>query len=205
MHQKQTRKLAITALFVAIFLLQTFIPNIGYIRIFPALPAITTVPLTVAIYAILLGPKSGAVFGLFWGLVRLFQAYTQPGDVVSLLLFQNVFIAVVPSVLAGLFPGLVAQFFKDKSEKMQEIGYVLAGVITSLTNTAFVILLTSLLFMNQTAFFASHMGHFSSNTPLIWILLTALGFNGLVEAIFTAIVTPIIATPLQKIMHRIHF
>ena len=77
MRREQTRNMAITALFIALFLLQTFVPNIGYIRILPGLPAITTAPLTVAIYALLMGPVAGAVFGLFWGILRLILAFTQ--------------------------------------------------------------------------------------------------------------------------------
>jgi len=203
MHRQQTRNLAITALFVAIFLMQTFIPNIGYIRILPALPAITTIPLTVAVYAILMGPKAGTLFGLFGGLIRLFQAYTQPGDMVSLLLFQNAFISIIPSVLAGLFPGVIAETLKNRSFKFQTFAYGLAGAVTSLTNTVFVILLTTLIFMNRSSTLISHLGNFNTGTPLIIILLIALGFNGLIEAIFTAILTPIIVTPLQKIMRKI--
>ncbi|MBA1393908.1 ECF transporter S component, partial [Lactobacillus sp. XV13L] len=55
MKREYTTKLAISAVFVAILILQSFVPNIGYIRILPALPAITTIPLTVAIYGSLLG------------------------------------------------------------------------------------------------------------------------------------------------------
>ncbi|MBA1392511.1 ECF transporter S component [Lactobacillus sp. XV13L] len=203
MYRKQTQAMAITALFVAIFLLQTFVPNIGYIRILPTLPAITTVPLTIAVYSLIMGPRAGTLFGLFWGLLRLFQAYTQPGDVVSLLLFQNVFISVIPSVLAGLFPGLIGKALAQKSNRVQEIGYVVAGAVTSLTNTAMVILLTSIIFMNKTALLSSNMGNFAKGTPLIVILIVALGMNGLIEAVFTAIVTPLIVTPVKKLLKRI--
>ncbi|MDF7672816.1 ECF transporter S component [Lactobacillus sp. ESL0701] len=202
MHRKETRNLAITAVFVAIFLLQTFVPNIGYIRILPTLPAITTVPLTVAVYSLLMGPKAGTLFGLFWGLLRLFQAYTQPGDIVSLMLFQNVFISIVPSILAGLFPGLIGRLFEHKSGKAKELGYILAGAVTSLTNTAMVILLTSVIFMGNGKLAAS-MGHFAPGTPLIVILILALGMNGLIEAIFTAVITPIIVTPMKTVMKKL--
>ncbi|WEV71014.1 ECF transporter S component [Lactobacillus sp. ESL0785] len=202
MHRKQTQKMAITALFVAIFLLQTFVPNIGYIRILPTLPAITTVPLTVAVYSLLMGPKAGTLFGLFWGLLRLFQAYTQPGDIVSLMLFQNVFISLVPSILAGLFSGLLGRAFQNKSGKTREFGYFLAGAVTSLTNTVMVILLTSVIFAGN-AKLVAHLGNFAPSTPLIMILIVALGLNGVIETVFTAVVTPLIETPLQKAMKKL--
>ncbi|WEV43515.1 ECF transporter S component [Lactobacillus sp. ESL0684] len=203
MQRKQTRNLAITAMFVAIFLLQTFVPNIGYIRILPTLPAITTVPLTVAVYGLLMGPKAGTLFGLFWGLLRLFQAYTQPGDIVSLMLFQNVFISLTPSILAGLFAGLIGKLLHNKKQVAQGWGYLFAGAVTSLTNTVVVIVLTSVIFMGNSGKLVANLGQTTPNTPLIVILIGALGLNGLIEAAFTAIVTPIIVTPLRQVMKRL--
>ena len=89
MRREETKRMAITAVFAALLIIQTFVPNIGYIRVIPALPAITTIPLTIAVYGTLMGPKAGFIFGLFWGITRLIIAYTQPGDMVSLMLFQN--------------------------------------------------------------------------------------------------------------------
>ncbi len=203
MHRKETKNLAITAIFVAIFLLQTLIPNIGYIRILPTLPAVTTIPLTVAIYSLLMGPIAGTFFGIFWGIARMVQAYTQPGDIVSLMLFQNFVIAVIPSVLAGLFPGLIGKLTAKKKNSIKEVSYTVAGAVTSLTNTVFVILLTSLVFMGNSAKLLGHLGSFTQGTPLITALIIALGLNGLVEAVFTAIVTPIIVTPLNKVLRRV--
>lgn len=203
MRRRQTRNLAITALFTAIFLLQTFVPNIGYIRILPGLPAVTTAPLTVAVYSLLMGPVAGTCFGFFWGLLRVILAYTQPGDMVSLLLFQNIFISFLPSIFAGLFPALIGKACQNKSTGAKEVSYVVAGAVTSLTNTILVILLTSLIFMGNSAKLVGYMGNFATGTPLIQALIVALGMNGLVEAVFTAIVTPIIVTPLKTVMNRI--
>lgn len=47
-----------------------------------------------------------------------------------------------------------------------------------------------------------HEENYSSSTPLILILIMALGMNGLVEAIFTAIVVPVIVTPLNLVMKK---
>lgn len=203
MHREQTRNLAVTALFVAIFLLQTFVPNIGYIRIIPALPAVTTAPLTVAVYSLLMGPMAGTVFGIFWGLLRWVLAYTQPGDIVSLMLFQNIFISFIPSIFAGFFPGLIGKFFQAKQKKVKEVGYAAAGAVTSLTNTILVIALTSLIFMSSSTKLIGYIGNFSKGTPLIEVLIIALGMNGLIEAIFTAAVTPLIVIPMKMVLNRI--
>ncbi|RMC51811.1 ECF transporter S component [Lactobacillus sp. ESL0228] len=204
MHQKQTRNMAITALFVAIFLLQTFVPNIGYIRILPTLPAITTVPLTVAVYGLLMGPKKGLCFGLLWGALRFIQAYIQPADIVSIMLFRNPVIALVPSILAGLFPGLVGYIFEQKAVKVKQLGYLIAGAVTSLTNTVMVILLTSIFFANRSTELMGYMGKFANGTPLLLALIIALGMNGIIEAVFTAVLAPLIVTPLKKTLQRLN-
>ena len=60
MINKKTFRVAISAIFVAIILVQTFILYIGYIRILPGLPSITTIPLTVAL--------AGCLMTRFWSI-----------------------------------------------------------------------------------------------------------------------------------------
>lgn len=198
MRKKETTRLTITAIFAAILILQTFVPNIGYVRILPTLPAITTIPLTIAIYGSLMGPKSGLLFGLFWGITRLIVAYTQPGDMVSLMLFQNPIISLVPSIVAGWLPGLISKYMHQ-----EEISYILSGAVTSLANTFLVIGLTSVLFMNNAASLMKYLGNTTGSNSLFVVLVVALGINGLIEAVFTAVLTPIIVLPLKKVLKRI--
>ncbi|AKG67552.1 ECF transporter S component [Lactobacillus helveticus] len=201
MRREETRRMTITAVFAAILIMQTFLPNIGYVRIIPVLPvAITTIPMTIAIYGTLMGTKAGLGFGLFWGITRLIVAYTQPGDMVSLMLFQNPVISVVPSVLAGFFPGLITKAMGKTN--YAKLGYIFSGAVTSLTNTIMVILLTSIFFMHDPASLVHYLGNYSSSAPLILILITALGANGVIEAIFTALVVPVIVTPLNLVLKR---
>ena len=190
MINKKTFRIAISAIFVAIILVQTFVPYIGYIRILPGLPSITTIPLTVALAGCLMGAGFGASIGLFWGLLSLFVAYTQPGDIVSMLLFRNIFIALVPRTA------------KDESRLQKTVVYTIAGLCTSLANTLLVIGITSLWFMNNPATLLQSLGQTQNSAPLIAILLSVLGVNGVVEAIFTAVLTPAIAMPLKQVMKR---
>ena len=201
MRREETRRMTITAVFAAILIMQTFLPNIGYVRIIPVLPvAITTIPMTIAIYGTLMGTKAGLGFGLFWGITRLIVAYTKPGDMVSLMLFQNPVISVVPSVLAGFFPSLITKAMGKTN--YAKLGYIFSGAVTSLTNTIMVILLTSIFFMHDPASLVHYLGNYSSSTPLILILITALGANGVIEAIFTALVVPVIVIPLNLVLKR---
>ena len=145
-----------------------------------------------------MGSKAGLGFGLFWGITRLFVAYTQPGDIVSLLIFQNPVISLVPSIIAGWLPGLIVKVIKRK-----DIGVIFAGLVASLTNTFLVILLTSLFFMNNATVLTSHLGNNTGSNTLFIILVAALGLNGILEAIFTGIITPIVAIPLRKAFVRL--
>lgn len=198
MKRKEITNMTIAAIFIALLIVQTFVPNIGYVRILPALPAITTI----AIYGTIMGPKWGSMFGLVWGLTRLIVAYTQPGDMVSLLLFQNPIISLVPSILAGYLPGLITKLLITRDNTVKRWGYALSGAVTSLTNTFLVIALASLFFMNNPASLTMYLGHFSQGTSLFVILMISLGMNGLVEALFTAVVVPIIVTPLNYVMKK---
>lgn len=202
MKRSNVQVMAITAIFFAILILQTFVPNIGYVRILPTLPAITTIPLTVAIYACLMGPKYASLFGLLWGCLRLVVAYTQPGDIVSALLFRNVFISLIPSILSGLFASVISLLFHRLNDKAQHFGYILSGGVAAFTNTFFVILLTTIFFLNSPQLLVGHLGVGNTNQSLLLVLFSVLGINSFAEVIFTAIMTPLIVVPMKKVLLR---
>lgn len=192
--------MTIGAVFIAILIIQSFIPYLGYIRILPGLPSITIIPLTVALAGVLLGTGFGTWIGLIWGILSLILAYTQPGDLVSLMLFQNPIIAIVPRAAAGFAGGMIAQAAKNKSKGQAAVIYGLAGIATSAINTLLVIGLTSLFFMKNSDALLHGLGQANNQAPLITILLVALGTNGIVEAIFTGFITPFIALPIKRFL-----
>lgn len=203
MVYNKVQRLTIAAIFIAIIIIQIFVPYVGYFRIIPGLPAITTLPLTLAIAGSLLGPKFGFSLGLFWGILSMMLAYTQPSSMVTLVLFQNPLIAILPRACAGAIAGFIGNLSKNKdSERKQTIFYVLSGLVGALTNTILVILLSSLIFMSHPETLLSALGQAHNSGALIWILLVALGVNGIAEAIFAGIFTPVIVLPLKKIMGR---
>jgi hypothetical protein len=81
--------IAITGILAAMIIMQAYIPMVGYIRITPLWPAISTIHLTVILAGILLGVRGGAGLGAFWGCVSLIKAYTDATDPVTILLFRN--------------------------------------------------------------------------------------------------------------------
>lgn len=61
--------IAITGILAAMIIMQAYIPMVGYIRITPLWPAISTIHLTVILAGILLGVRGGAGLGAFWGVL----------------------------------------------------------------------------------------------------------------------------------------
>ena len=55
-----SRTISLMGIFGALIILQAYIPMVGYIRIFPAWPAISTIHLTVILGGVLLGIPGGA-------------------------------------------------------------------------------------------------------------------------------------------------
>lgn len=198
--RQKTLNLTISAVFVAILLLEAFIPNVGYITILPGLPAITTIPLTVAVFASLRGPKAGAAFGLVWGLTSLLRAYAAPNGLVTILLFQNPLIALLPRVAAGWAAGLAGQL-ADKWESRKPLAYALSGLLASAVNTLMVILLSDLVYFSHPQKLALALGAKSGQSLLV-ILFTALAVNGILEAVFSGLITPLITAPLKKRLKR---
>ena len=198
--RQKTLNLTVSAVFVAILLLEAFIPNVGYITILPGLPAITTIPLTVAVFASLSGPKAGAAFGLVWGLTSLLRAYAAPNGLVTILLFQNPLIALLPRVAAGWAAGLAGQL-ADKWESRKPLAYALSGLLASAVNTLMVILLSDLVYFSHPQKLALALGAKSGQSLLV-ILFTALAVNGILEAVFSGLITPLITAPLKKRLKR---
>ena len=200
--RQKTLNLTVSAVFVAILLLEAFIPNVGYITILPGLPAITTIPLTVAVFASLRGPKAGAAFGLVWGLTSLLRAYAAPNGLVTILLFQNPLIALLPRLAAGWAAGLAGQL-ADKWEKegRKPLAYALSGLLASAVNTLMVILLSDLVYFGHPQKLALALGAKSGQSLLV-ILFTALAVNGILEAVFSGLITPLITAPLKKRLKR---
>lgn len=183
--------MVITAIFTALLLLEIFIPNLGNIHLFPGLPAITTIPLTVAVFANLQSYQSSFWFGALWGLLSLLMAYLAPGDLVTVILFQNPLIAVLPRALAGLSAGIIAK-------KSGYIYQFLSGALASLMNTGLVILLASVFYQNNSTL----LNHLKAgpSASLFIILISSLALNGILELIFSAVLTPLLVTPLKQIL-----
>lgn len=87
MSTKKTKYLVVTTFFMAIVLVQMIVPWLGMLPLgaFVGGASATIIQFTVAIAAIILGPKYGAFIGGFWGVLSFINALTHPGTIGSLM------------------------------------------------------------------------------------------------------------------------
>ncbi|SPS03235.1 ECF transporter S component [Latilactobacillus sakei] len=185
-------KISILAILTALLMIQSFVPMVGYIYILPGLPGVTTMHLTVIIGAIILGTRGGATLGAIWGTLSLIHAYTAPFDALTLLIFQNPVIAILPRLMVGLVAGLLYQHLHN-TKAGQRGSMAIAAFFGTIVNTTLVILLTWAFYSQQAAgIYKTDVSH------LIIVMLSAVAINALMEIALAVIVTPFVAKPLLR-------
>lgn len=192
--KKNTLRLNMLAMFIAIILLQTSIPLIGYIPIVPL--EITIIPMTVVVATVLLGTVDGAIIGGVWGLTTFVRAFVWPTSPLAAIVFVNPIISVIPRIMIGVVAGMTYTYLK-KHLKSQAASISVSAVLGSLTNTVMVLGLIYLFYKAK----APQLYQINIK-ELLPYLLGVVGTNGVPEAIFSGIVTPLIAVPVKKIFDR---
>jgi len=202
MNQKlsSTRKLVLTALFIAIVLVQSFVPWLGTLPLgaFVIGAAVTIITFTVAIGAMVLGPKTGALLGFVWGAYSLWHAWSSVPSV-GALIFRNPITALVPRMLVGLIIGyLYWRFVRQRPMKQQAIWLTVFGALSAFLNTAFVLAITWVSFTLMNTSFTGIPNSGLAN----WLIVSISGFNGIFEMIVGAILVPLIGIPVLKIFNQ---
>lgn len=133
-NKERTREMTILAMFIAIILIMTFVPYLGYIQI-PNFPSILLVHIPVLIGGALLGRKAGLVLGLTFGIGSLIKASYSPGlDY----LFIFPWVSVVPRVIFGVVIYDVVRFFK-KLIKLPIVAYAVSFILLTVLHTVMVV------------------------------------------------------------------
>jgi len=184
--ENRTQKMVYSAILLAIMLILFWTP-FGFIQIGPF--AITTMHIPVIVASILLGWRHGGCFGLVFGLLSMYGATTtitptsfvfspfvpvpgsEHGD------FKAAIIAILPRILIGIFPALIVTLFKKNGTTKHTLGFGIAGLVGSLTNTILVLSLMGI-------FFGDKLG-ISSVITLIAGVITS---NGIIEALVATLV-----------------
>ena len=195
-----SRHLVLTALFIAIILLQSIVPWLGTLPLgaFAIGAAVTIITFTVAIGAMVLGPRAGALLGFVWGAYSLWHAWTSAPSI-GALIFRNPITAIVPRMLVGLIIGyLYWRFVKNRPMGQQTIWLSGLGALSAFVNTFFVLSITWIGFtvMHTTAFGIPDSGLAD------YLIVSIAGFNGVFEIIVGAILVPLIGIPVLTFFNR---
>lgn len=189
MNKHKTKNLAFMSLFIAIEILMTMIPFLGFIPI-GALRA-TTLHIPVIIAGIVLGKNKGAQVGLVFGLSSLIINTIQP-TVTSFVFspflsgsLMSIVIAVIPRMLIGYVAGSLYEKIKNKH---QILAMIIGSFLGSFVNT-FLVLGGIYLFFAQQYATALTM----NINALLPYLAALIATSGLLEAILGAIIAPMVA------------
>lgn len=190
----KSRHLVLTALFIAIVLLQSIMPWLGTLPLgaFAIGAAVTIITYTVAIGAMILGPKTGALLGFVWGAYSLWHAWSSVPSI-GALIFRNPITALIPRIMVGFLIGYLYQKFVQHRElKKQGPWLVVLGGFSALINTTLVLLSTWVSFKVMDTSFTG----IPSTNLAQWLIVSIAGFNGIFEIIAGAILVPLIGLPI---------
>lgn len=193
MKRQRTFQMVLSAMFIAMIILQSFVPFLGNIPLVAL--NITIIHITVIVGGIVLGPQAGFLLGFTWGVCSLILAYTS-ANILSFMIFTNPLISILPRLLMG---GLVALFYHKTTKLIasDRLRMAVSGFLGSIMNTVFVLSSIYLLMGNQ---YAELKGKTVAELPLF--LMGVVTTNGVPEALAATVVTPIIASILVKIYKK---
>lgn len=186
---RKTNDLVKLSLFVAIIILQSWVPLLGYIAIPPL--SITFIQVTVIVATLWLGIGQGMVVGFTWGLNSLIRAYVMPTSPLYIYVFRSPLVTILPRILMPLVVGLVAHYLL-KNRVNWRAKAMISGIIGSLLNTVLVLGAIALFRRNE------YMSIQGASLDTLWTVLGGIVLvNGIPEIIASAILTPAILLALR--------
>ena len=186
------------AMMVAIIFMMAFTP-LGYLRT-PGL-SITFLTVPVAVGAVILGPKGGAVCGLAFGLTSFIQGLIGGSGLAAMLLtinpFGMAFTCIVPRVFEGWLCGLI---FLTAKRFSKNSAYLIASLSCPLLNTA--------LFMGSLVAFFYHTDYIqgiaqtlgAKNALLFVVAFVVL--QGMIEAVACTLIASAVSYGLSAALQK---
>lgn len=188
------KELTLMGLLTAVLLLMSFTP-IGFLNIGPL--AITLNMIPVAIGAIALGPKGGAILGAVFGFTSFLQCIGIGGSSqMGVILFSiNPFLAFVqrfvPRLLMGILTAYIFRWVKKLSNST--IAGFVAGFSAAFLNTVLFMSFLVVLFGNT-----EYLSEMIDGRNVIVFICAFVGINAVFEMLASTIFTGIIAKALEK-------
>lgn len=189
--------MVITAMFVAIILLMSYVPVLGYIQF--GLVSATLIHIPVIVFALLYGTKRGGYMGIVFGLSSLLIAFIRPGTPFDFA-FQNPLVSVLPRFLFGLSIYPIFMFI-NKLHKSN----VASALVTSFLSTfvhgiltitcMYIIIKLGWFFDQQQLALIRDIGE----TNIFKVILPILGSNTIIEALLATLIAPPIYRALRTL------
>jgi uncharacterized membrane protein len=178
------------ALMIAIIVIMAFTP-LGYLRT-PGL-SITFLTVPVAVGAMILGPRGGAICGLAFGITSLAQCFGASAFGAMLLEINpvgTVITCILPRVLEGLLCGLIFRAVRKKGN----VAYFIGGLSCPVLNT--ILYMTSLvLFFYNTDYIQGFVETLGVKNPLTFVV-AFVGVQGAIEAVVCTVVAAAVGRAL---------
>ena len=193
---KRTRTLVQLALLTAVIILMGFTP-LGFLKI--GTIEITFIVIPVAIGAVMLGQKGGAILGLVFGLVSFFQCfgYSQFGVFLfGINPFFTAILCIIPRILCGWLPGLLFEVINKKT-KSNTVPCLVASLACPIFNTIFFVLFFILMFGMNPAVLEAF-----GTTTVFGIILGLVTLNAVIEASVGAVIGFSISKALTHILPK---
>ena len=194
---QRIRSMTFDAFFIAILLLMTFVPNLGFIAVTPFI-SFTLMHLPVLLGAALGGTKKGILYGLVFGIASYIQALGSAGFNA---LFAFPWVAIPPRLLFGLAAGILFSFVGKVSQTKK------MGLYLALGSALLTCIHTCLVFLDLYIFFPTEIGGlFTSTEPvatgtgLTFLLILLIGMLG--EMAIAAFIIPPLYLATSKVSKR---
>ena len=188
------KELTLMGLLTAVLLVMSFTP-IGFLTIGPL--AITLNMIPVAIGAIALGPKGGAILGAVFGITSFLQCIGIGGSSpMGVILFEiNPALAFVQRFVPRLVMGLLTAYIYKFSKKLfgSTASNYISGFFAAFLNTTLFMSLLVLLFGNT-----EYMTELMNGKNVIVFICTFVGVNAVFEMAVSTVLTGIIVKALEK-------
>ena len=195
-NKVNTRYLTQLGLLSGIVILMAFTP-LGYLKV--GVVDITFIVIPVAVGAIILGPKAGAILGGVFGLTSFAQCFGMSAFGTMLFGINPIglfIMCVIPRILVGFLSGLLFKWLYNK-KRTRVISFAIGSVSAALINTILYISFFAVLFHETGQQMATESG-----LNFFPFLLTFVSINSIIEMIACLIIGTAITKSVFKVTRR---
>lgn len=186
---KAIKRITVDAMFIAIIIIMTFVPYVGFISIPPI--SFTLMHIPVLVGACLMGWKRGLFYGIVFGICSLIKSLTATGTLDPYFIYP--WISILPRAIFGLLAGMTFDLLRNiKKFSIKSIAVGIASGILTMVHTL-------LVFLALFAFGFNGISNALATQNLTWILLLGtFCTGGAVEAAVATVIVPSISFLLNR-------